>query len=225
MLGLDPDRHVHRGAQAPREGAGEGAQVHACLRDAVVALVQIERAADVIGLGAQGDAPPIAERLRHAGADLDLLAQAGVGGPTEPPRGCASAASIRGSAARAAPSPRAITSLARVNPKVEKPRTSGRINAAHLLRCSASESHTRNETDCTRTSTSETIESRGSSGSVTSLQIRTSAPRARASCAGRFRTTPPSMTAVSPRSTGEKTLGSAMLARIASGKKPGSGTH
>src|SRR2546428_12992783 len=86
MLGLDPDRHVHRGAQAPREGAGEGAQVHARLRDAVVALVQIERAADVIGLGAQGDAPPMAERLRHAGADLNLLAQAGVGAAAEPTR-------------------------------------------------------------------------------------------------------------------------------------------
>src|SRR5207244_9121997 len=45
-----------------------------------------ERAADVIGLGAQGDAPPIAERLRHAGADLNLLAQAGVGAAAEPAR-------------------------------------------------------------------------------------------------------------------------------------------
>src|SRR3989441_11166154 len=86
MLGLDPDRHVHRGAQGPREGAGDGAEVHARLRDAVVTLVEIERAADVIGLGAQGDAPAIAERLRHAGADLDLLAQAGAGPPTEPTR-------------------------------------------------------------------------------------------------------------------------------------------
>src|SRR2546429_6599636 len=86
MLGLDPDRHVHCGAQAAREGAGDGAQVHARLRDAVVALVQIERAADVIGLRSQRDAPAIAERLRHAGPDLDLLAQAGVGAPTEPTR-------------------------------------------------------------------------------------------------------------------------------------------
>src|SRR2546422_9464957 len=69
-----------------RSGAGDGAEVHARLRDAVVTLVEIERAADVIGLGAQGDAPAIAERLRHAGADLDLLAQAGVGAPTEPTR-------------------------------------------------------------------------------------------------------------------------------------------
>ena len=135
-------------------------------------------------------------------------------------RRLASAASISGSAARAAASPRAITSRARANPKVEKPRTSGRINTSHLLRCFASESHTRNETDCTRTSTSETIESRGSSGSVTSLQISTSAPSTRASCAGRFRTTPPSMKAVSASSTGENTLGSAMLARMASGRKP-----
>src|SRR2546422_8555267 len=47
-----------------RSGAGDGAEVHARLRDAVVTLVEIERAADVIGLGAQGDAPAIAERLR-----------------------------------------------------------------------------------------------------------------------------------------------------------------
>src|SRR5882672_1181762 len=132
----------------------------------------------------------------------------------------ASAASIWGRAARPAASPRAISSRARVNPNVENPRTSGRITTSHLLRCSASESHTRNDTDCTRTSTSETIESRGSSGSVTSLQISTSAPRARASCAGRFRTTPPSITAVSASSTGAKTLGRAMLARMASGRNP-----
>src|SRR2546429_4604076 len=84
MLGLDPDRHVHRGAQAPREGAGDGAQVHARLRDAVVALVEIERAADVIGLRPHRAAPPIPERLRHAGPALIRLPQRGVGPPPEP---------------------------------------------------------------------------------------------------------------------------------------------
>src|SRR5438034_425428 len=236
MLGFDPDRRVHGGAppQAPRDRARDRAQVHARLRDAVVALVEIEWAAEVVGVGTERDAPPVPEGLRHAGADLDLLAQAGVGAPADPARDAAQRArqqhgslvatlvaqSQSEAAARAADSPRAITSLARAKPKVEKPRTSGRIRTSHLLRCSASESHTRNDTDCTRTSTSETIESRGSSGSVTSLQISTSAPRARASCAGRFRTTPPSMTAVSASSTGENTLGSAMLARMASGRKP-----
>ena len=132
----------------------------------------------------------------------------------------ARAALMSGSAARAAASPRAITSCARLNPNVENSRTSGMMTTSHLRRCSASESHTRNETDCTSTSTNDTIESRGSSGSVTSLQISTSAPSARASWAGRLRITPPSMSTVSWSTTGENTLGSAMLARMASGRNP-----
>src|SRR5439155_1675071 len=181
MLRFDPDRRVHGGAppQAPRDRARDRAQVHARLRDAVVALVEIERAAEVVGVGTERDAPPVPEGLRQPGADLDLPATGGRGAlARRDTRRFASAASIPGSAARAAASPRAITSLARAKPKVEKPRTSGRIRTSHLLRCSASESHTRNDTDCTRTSTSETIESRRSSGAVTSLQISTSAPRA-----------------------------------------------
>ena len=133
-------------------------------------------------------------------------------------------ASISGRAARAAASPRAISSPARPNPKLVKARTSGTMSTSHAARSARSESHTRNDTDCASTSTSDTIESRGSSGSVTSLQISTSAPRARASRAGRLRTTPPSIRTFGPSSTGANTLGSAMLARIASGRNPRSST-
>ena len=127
---------------------------------------------------------------------------------------------MRGSAARAAASPRAISSRARVKPALENPRTSGRMSTSHWARSNFWESQIRNDTDCSRTSANERRLSRGSSGSVTSLQIRTSAPSARASWAGRFRITPPSISTLSSISTGENTLGKAMLARSASGRKP-----
>src|SRR6185437_17045688 len=84
VLGFDPDRRVHGGTQATRDGARDRPQVHPHLCYAVLALVQIERAAHVAELAAERDAPPIAERLRHAGAGLNLLSQADVGTAAEP---------------------------------------------------------------------------------------------------------------------------------------------
>ena len=148
--------------------------------------------------------------------------RAGTGGRGSRARGedRESAASISGRAACAAASPRAMMSRTRLNPNAGNARTSGLMSTSQCCRCWSSESQTRNDTDCTRTSTNETMLSRGSSGSVTSLQISRSAPRARASCAGRLRTTPPSMRIRPSISTGEKTLGIAVLARMTSGRKP-----
>src|SRR5260370_8135109 len=86
MLGFDPDRRVHGRPEAPRDRSGDRPQVHSHLRDAMVTLIQIERAAHVAKVATQRDASPIAEQLRHARAHLNLLAQAGIGPSAEPPR-------------------------------------------------------------------------------------------------------------------------------------------
>src|SRR5207253_3176773 len=170
--------------------------------------------------GRHGRSPDTANRTLVTRTESGAAGAGGRGATRRRP----TLASISGSAARAAASPRAISSPARPKPKLVNARTSGTMSTSHAPRSARSESHTRNDTDCASTSTSDTIESRGSSGSVTSLQISTSAPRARASRAGRLRTTPPSIRTFGPSSTGANTLGSAMLARIASGRNPRSGT-
>src|SRR5207253_4362761 len=72
----------------PRDWSSDvcSSDLHPRLRDLMVALIliKIERAAYVVRPGAERDAPPVPERLRHAGADLDLLAETRVGTAAEP---------------------------------------------------------------------------------------------------------------------------------------------
>ena len=124
------------------------------------------------------------------------------------------------SRAFAACSPNRMISSDRSNAVEREAGTSGTISTSQYSRCSAVRSVIRYAIVWFRMAARSRRLSCATSGSETSLQMTQSAPSSRASWAGRFRASPPSMSRRPSISTGENAAGIAMLARIARGRKP-----